>query len=361
MDAHRCESPATEWLRSDGPGTDVVVSSRVRMARNFAGLPFPTRAGKIERNQAMELARKVILGAEIAPKMIWVDLDELPALESSVLVERHLISKQHARGEPSRALAMSAPDERVAIMVNEEDHLRMQVLRSGLAATEAFAHISEIDDRLEAATEYAYSSRFGYLTACPSNVGTGVRVSVMLHLPALRISGELEKVRRAAKAMNLAVRGFYGEGSEAIGDLFQLSNQTTLGKTEETIIADFEQTVIPQIIDYERLARRQMLDKRRPVLEDHVFRALGTLRSARLLKADEAMQLLSLVRLGVVLNLVTDVSLQTISGLVLLAQPAHLQQALGKELDQAGRRIHRADLIRAQLAPESNGRAPSLR
>jgi len=361
MESHRCGSPSTEWLRSDGPGTDVVVSSRVRMARNFAGLPFPARAGRIERTQAADLARKVILGAELSPKMIWVDLDDLPPLESSVLVERHLISKQHARGEPARALAMSAPDERIAIMVNEEDHLRMQVLRSGLAASEAFADISAIDDRVEAMAEYAYSSRFGYLTACPSNVGTGLRVSVMLHLPALRISGELEKVRRAAKAMNLAVRGFYGEGSEAIGDLFQLSNQTTLGKTEETIIADFEQTVIPQIIDYERLARRQMLEKRRPVLEDHVFRALGTLRSARLLKADEAMQLLSLVRLGVVLGMITDVSVQTISSLVLLAQPAHLQQALGKEMDQAARRIHRADLLRAQLAPDAQGRAQTMR
>jgi protein arginine kinase len=278
-----------------------------------------------------------------------------------VLVERHLISKQHARGEPARALALSAPDERIAIMVNEEDHLRMQVLRSGLAASDAFAHISAIDDRIESASEYAYSQRFGYLTACPSNVGTGIRVSVMLHLPALRISGELEKVRRAAKAMNLAVRGFYGEGSEAVGDLFQLSNQTTLGKTEETIIAEFEHAVIPQIIDYERLARRQLMEKRRAVIEDHVFRALGTLRSARLLKADEAMQLLSLVRLGVVVGLVNDVPLRTICTLVLLVQPAHLQQALGREMDQATRRVERATLVRTHLSAEPPDLRPPLR
>jgi protein arginine kinase len=328
------------------------VSSRVRLARNFAGLPFPARAGAEERQEAMDQARKVILGADIGAKVLWIELDELPALESSVLVERHLISKQHARGEPARALALSAPDERIAIMVNEEDHLRMQVLRSGLAASDAFAHISAIDDRIESASEYAYSQRFGYLTACPSNVGTGIRVSVMLHLPALRISGDLEKVRRAAKAMNLAVRGFYGEGSEAVGDLFQLSNQTTLGKTEETIIAEFEHAVIPQIIDYERLARRQLMEKRRAVIEDHVFRALGTLRSARLLKADEAMQLLSLVRLGVVVGLVNDVPLRTICTLVLLVQPAHLQQALGREMDQAARRVERATLVRTHLSAE---------
>ena len=352
MEAHRGGTTNTEWLRSDGPSSDVVISSRVRLARNFAGLPFPSRSGPEERTQAMEQARRVILGCEIASKVIWIDLDDLPALESGVLVERHLISKQHSRGEPARALALSAPDERIAIMINEEDHLRMQVLRSGLAASDAYAHISSIDDRIEATSEYAYSQRFGYLTACPSNAGTGIRVSVMLHLPALRISGELEKVRRAAKAMNLAVRGFYGEGSEAVGDLFQLSNQTTLGKTEETIIAEFEQAVIPQIIDYERLARRQLMDKRRPVIEDHVFRALGTLRSARLLKAEEAMQLLSLVRLGVVLDLITDVPVRSICGLLLLVQPAHLQQALGKELDQAARRIQRADLVRAHLSAD---------
>ncbi len=337
-----------EWL-SNGPDSDVVISSRVRLARNFAGFNFVARSPRAERLQILELAQQRIMGSGIAPSIMWINLTELPPLERSVLVERHLISKQHAKGDEPRAVAISSPDERVAIMVNEEDHLRLQCIRSGLALSEAFAQINDADDRIEANIDYAYSPRFGYLTACPTNVGTGIRVSVMLHLPGLKLTGEIEKVRRAAKGMSLAVRGFYGEGSEAVGDLYQLSNQTTLGKTERSILQEFEGSIIPKVIEYERLARRSLIDRRKALFEDQVFRALGTLRHARLLKADEATMLLGLVRLGVTTGTITGVELRTVNHLLLITQPAHLQKVSRKDLDQAARRVERARVVRQYL------------
>jgi len=348
MTASAPTSTGAEWL-ADGPEHDVVLSSRVRFARNFAGFPFVSRAQRPERLQILELARERIHAAGLAQSIMWVDLAELPQLERAVLVERHLISKQHAKGEEPRAVAISNPDERLSIMINEEDHLRIQVLRSGLALTAAFNQINDADDRIESHIDYAYSPRFGYLTACPTNVGTGVRVSVMLHLPGLKLTGEIDKVRRAAKGMSLAVRGFYGEGSEAIGDFYQLSNQTTLGKTEEAILHEFEHSIVPRVVEYERLARRSLLEKRRPFFEDQVFRALGTLRHARLLKSDEATALLGLVRLGIGTGVIEGVEMRTINQLLLLSQPAHLQKVGRREFDQAARRIERARLIRSRL------------
>ncbi len=339
-----------EWLRADGPQTDVVMSSRIRLARNLESFPFLTKATPDERQRIVAIAREQTLAAALADQMIWVDLRETPKLERNLLVERHLISKQHAKGDAPRAVAVSSPDERLAIMVNEEDHLRIQVMRSGLDLQEVFQQISEVDDKLEKRMDFAFSSRFGFLTACPTNVGTGIRVSVMLHLPGLKLSGELEKVRRAAKSMSLAVRGFYGEGSDAVGDFYQLSNQTTLGKTEEQILEEFEGKMLPKVIDYERHARKKLLAERRKLIEDRVHRALGTLRHARLLAANESLQLLGYLRLGVAAGLIKDVPLQTVNRLILLTQPAHLQRALQKELDQAKRRVERADLVRAQLA-----------
>jgi protein arginine kinase len=338
-----------EWLRPDAPESDVVLSSRVRLARNFAGFPFVGRSGREDRRQVLALARKDILEGGVAPHVLWVDMNEITPLERSVLVERHLISKQHAKGDEPRAVAISAPDERLSIMVNEEDHLRIQVIRGGLDLAGAFEQINDVDDKIEALSDFAFSLRFGYLTACPTNVGTGLRTSVMLHLPGLKLSGELEKVKRAAKGMALAVRGFYGEGSDAVGDFFQLSNQTTLGKSEADLLDEFERQIVPKVVEYERLARRSLLEKRRVILEDRVHRALGTLRHARLLKSEEALESLSFLRLGLHLGIVEGVDLATVNNLILLTQPAHLQRVLRKELEQAERRVERATLVRKQL------------
>lgn len=353
---------SAEWLTNAGDASDVVLSSRVRLARNLAGHTFVHRANKEDRERALQTCRDWILAANVCDRIMWVDLHESPPIERNLLVERHLISKQHAKGKPAtsggvatpaaeepRAVAVSIPDERLSIMVNEEDHIRMQMLRAGLSLSDCWRDASAIDDKLEAGLDYAFTKKLGYLTACPTNVGTGMRMSVMLHLPALKVTGEIEKVKRAATDMNLAVRGFYGEGSDAVGDLYQISNQTTLGKPEGAVLADLQDSIIPEVIQYERHARNTLLSKRRPALEDQVFRALGALTHARLIAADESMQLLSLVRLGVVLGLIPELSVQAVNMLFLMVQPAHLQRVLGKEMDQEHRRIGRAAMIRERL------------
>ncbi len=348
----------TEWLRGEGEANDVVLSSRVRLARNLVGAPFAAKSGRKDRLATLEACRDQVLRAGLAERLVWIDLHEAPMMQRSLLVERQLISKQHSKGRPiglgagedPRGVAFSVPDERLSIMVNEEDHLRIQTIRSGLALSAAWQDVDKIDDKVEAGLDFAFSPRFGYLTACPTNVGTGVRMSVMLHLPGLRLTGEIEKVKRAATDMSLAVRGFYGEGSEAVGDLYQLSNQTTLGKSEAQILKELESEIIPRVIEYERESRRNLLEKRRVVIEDQVCRAWGLLNNARLLTTEEAMQALSLVRMGMLTGLLKQgVDYKQVNQLMLLVQPAHLQRVVGKELDQEQRRVARATFMRSKL------------
>ncbi|HQY87051.1 MAG TPA: protein arginine kinase [Tepidisphaeraceae bacterium] len=339
---------AGEWLRGRGPHSEVVISSRIRLARNIAGEIF---CAKLSRPKRAELERRIrdsILSASIAPTMLYVDLQQIADLERELLVERHLISKPHANADGARGVAIS-DDEQVSVMVMEEDHLRMQVLRSGLQLDEAWEQINAIDDKLEESLEFAFHSRFGYLTACPTNIGTGIRVSVMLHLPALKMTGEIEKVFRAAKELKLAVRGLYGEGTEATGDFYQISNQTTLGKLEDDIISEFKHTIIPKIVEYEQMARRALLNDRGRALDDKVFRAIGTLRSARLLASEEVLFLLSHLRLGVNLGRVKGVDIATINELFLNTQQAHLQKLLNKKLENDDRRAARATFVRQRL------------
>jgi protein arginine kinase len=328
--------------------SEIVISSRIRLARNLAGYPFLSRCTANQRTALEQKVRGTIFDTRIDPKMLYVDLELAVEADRQLLVERHLISKHQAQREGARGVAVGA-SETVSIMVNEEDHLRIQVLRSGLQLEEAWEQISKIDDALESKLDYAFHSRFGYLTACPTNVGTGIRVSVMLHLPALKLTGEIEKVFRAAKDMRLAVRGLYGEGTEATGDFFQISNQTTLGKTEDEIISDFKHQVIPRIIDYEHHARKTLVNDKTVQLDDKVFRALGTLRNARLLASEETLYLLSHLRMGVNLGRVKGIELATINELFLLTQPAHLQKIQGRKLEGDLRRAARAEYIRQRL------------
>ena len=341
---------AGEWLRGAGPQSDVVISSRIRLARNLAGYPFVGQANRRQRYEVLDACRSHITNRRLADNIIWVHLPDATATDRQLLVERHLISRQHAssKNEVPRGVAIGG-DETFAIMVNEEDHLRIQVLRSGMQLSEAFDQINRIDDVLEEQLEFAYSRRFGYLAACPTNVGTGIRVSVMMHLPALKLTGEIDKVKRAARDMHLAVRGLFGEGSEAQGDLFQVSNQTTLGKSEQEILADFEHTVVPQIIAYEQQARQALTRQREEQLDDKIWRAWATLNHARVIGTEEVLQLLSHVRLGVNLGRLDKVDIRTINELFLLTQPAHLQRITGAEMDPATRRIARARLIRQRL------------
>lgn len=340
---------AGEWLRGVGPLHEIVISTRIRLARNVRGYPFLTRADAPTRQEIAHAIQAAVRRSAALRAFKYLDVAELDELDRALLVERHLISRQHAEGSGARAVAFD-PSESAAVMINEEDHLRMQVLRSGLQLDEAWAQINEIDDALEQQLEYAFHPKYGYLTACPTNVGTGIRVSVMLHLPALRLTNELEKVAQAARDMRLAIRGLYGEGTEALGDFFQISNQITLGQSEEEIIGAFRSVVMPRIVEYEHAARASLLKHRLPALDDKVYRALGMLQNARLISSNEAMQCLSHLRMGLHTGRVRNVDLQTLNELFLQTQPAHLQKLQGERLSGEQRSIARAAMIRARLS-----------
>ena len=339
---------AGEWLRGGGPMHDVVISSRVRLARNVAGMPFLSRCTDQQQRDLEARLRKQVLEAHVARGTFYVDVSTASESDRQLLVERHLISRQHAESSHPRGVAVSG-NEITAIMVNEEDHVRMQVLRSGMQLQRAFEDICRVDDKLEQYIDFAFHSRYGYLTACPTNVGTGLRISVMLHLPALKMTGEIEKAFRAARDMRLEVRGLYGEGTEASGDFFQVSNQVTLGKSEQQIVEEFCSGILPQFIEYERRARKSLLARRSTAIDDKMQRAVALLRSAKLMSSDETLYLLSLVRLGANMERLKDVNLQTINELFLLTQPAHLQRILGREMTPEERAEARAEYIRTRL------------
>lgn len=348
-----------EWLRGEGQASDVVMSSRVRLARNLDGIRFMPSAGRPERERVLGLCKAGILESALSPRMLWVDLHTTGKAERALLVERQLISRPHARGRLStgtggvdepRGVAVGLPDEQFSIMVNEEDHLRIQAMRSGLCLTDAWAHADSIDDELDRRLGYAYSDRFGYLTACPTNVGTGARFSVMMHLPGLKLTGEIEKVRHAAEDMGLAVRGFYGEGSDAYGDFFQVSNQITLGKAEGDLLATMQRDIVPKVVEYERRARDVLLGTRRRKTEDEIYRAVAVLGAARLLTVEEAMNGLSRARLGVQIGLIGGLESEAISWLILRIQNAHLELMQPNANDPARRNGARADLVRRTLS-----------
>lgn len=341
-----------EWLKTGGPMGDVVVSSRIRLARNLAGRHFLGKATLPERREIERILHGAIAASELGKNIFYVNIDQLDPVDRQFLVERHLISRQHADGEGSRGVAISNT-ETLSLMINEEDHLRVQVLRHAMNLDEAWAEICRVDAALESLVQFAYHKQYGYLTACPTNVGTGLRVSVMLHLPALKLTNEIEKVLRAAKDMHLAVRGLYGEGTDATGDYFQVSNQTTLGSSEDEILSSFQMQVIPAIVRYEQEARKSLRKDRLTALDDKVWRALGILENARAISSEEALFLLSHLRLGVLLERIDRVDLATINELFIGTQAAHLQKRTGKKLDGEKRSVARAEYIRERLARRS--------
>lgn len=337
-----------EWLSSNGPQSEIVISSRIRLARNVANYPFMSKASRVQRTELHRLCREKLMTGYGQRDLFYVEMDKMDEVDRQLLVERHLISKQHAAGEGSRGVAISS-DEALAVMVNEEDHLRIQVLRSGLQLRDCWDEADKLDDQLQESLDYAFSNRFGYLTACPTNLGTGLRVSVMVHLPALKLTGEIDKVFRAAKDMHLAVRGLYGEGTEAIGDFYQISNQTTLGRSESEILNEFNDVVIPRIILAENQAR-SILENERPLsLDDKIGRAIGTLKYSRLLTSEETLYYLSHLRLGVVMKRVSGIDLHILNLLFLQTQPAHLQRVAGKSLDGEQRKAVRAEYVRNKI------------
>jgi len=326
----------------------VAISSRIRLARNLADMPFLSRCDDAQQLRLEQRLRQEILQAEIASEVFYVDIASAGTLDRRLLVARHLISRQHAEAKHPRGVAVSS-DETLAVMVNEEDHLRIQILRSGLDFQGALDQINRVDDLLEQRLDFAFHSRYGYLTACPTNVGTGLRVSVMLHLPALKMTGQIEKAFRAARDMHLAIRGLYGEGTEASGDFFQISNQSTLGRTEPQIIEEFVEQTIPRFVDYERQARQVLCRKQSEALDDKVYRSLAILQAARTISSEETLYLLSLVRLGLNLGRIDNVELATVNELFLLTQPAHLQKILRREMNARQRGTARAEFVRRRL------------
>ncbi len=340
---------------------DVVMSCRVRLARNVAGFPFVGRATHPQRREVLETVRAAAgndeaslglaggrVGADAADRLAWIELASLPKRDRQLLWERHLVSRQFAEGDSPRAVAIT-PDERFSMMVNEEDHLRLQVLRQGNQLREAFEAAMRVEATLSSRLDFSFHERWGYLTACPTNVGCGIRIGVMVHLRALRVTNEIERVKRAAKELHLAVRGFHGEGTDAAGDWFQISNQRTLGVTEAGLLEEFAGRIVPAVVAYEREARRVLLERQRTLLEDRVYRGISLLRSARLLGLDEAMKQLSSVRLGACMGLLPDVSLDALNRLTIQLQSAHLRaqdQSIESDDDE---RAARARVARAAL------------
>ncbi len=336
-----------EWLRGTGPESDVVISSRVRLARNLERFNFPARLDDAARGECAAHIRERIVESKVVEADCYFPLEERSATERRFLVERHLISREHEDGGVGRAVAVGA-DEVLSIMVLEEDHIRLQILKSGLQPVETWRIASSVDDVLDRHLDYAFSPQLGYLTSCPTNVGTGLRVSVMLHLPALVLTRHITKCFQAMAKIGLNVRGLYGEGTEASGDFYQISNQSTLGKTEDSIVRDLA-AVVPEVLKYERSARRTLLHRDRRRIEDRVWRAYAMLKYARVLSSEETMTLLSALRLGVHTGIIDGLEPAKVNELFIYSQPAHLQIRAEREIAAAERDLLRAEFMREEL------------
>jgi protein arginine kinase len=345
----RIISNSSEWLSGDGPKRQIVVSSRVRLARNLSGKPFPGWAKRSERMEVLERIRPVVEALPEMPDAYAQNLQELTALERQLLVERHLISREHAAKGAGSAVVMNV-EQTLSFMINEEDHLRMQAIRCGLQLKEAYDMIDRADIELERQLDFAFHEQLGYLTACPTNVGTGMRASAMLHLPALVMSDQVNQIINSVNKIGLAVRGLHGEGTEAMGNLFQVSNQATLGESESEII-DRLSRVIEQVVEHEQNARLMLVERRPATVFDQVGRAYGVLLHAHSMASKEALNLLSVIKLGVDLGLFEEPARLLVDELLIETQPAHLQKgAQAQKMSADERDTLRAGLIRTKLS-----------
>jgi protein arginine kinase len=344
------------WLEGTGAHSDIVLSTRVRLARNLQGHAFSSRIQGEERQQILDRVRTAVDGTALNGGPGY-ELAGMPPLGRRLLHERHLISRELAglagdTAHTGAGLFIAAADA-LGVMVNEEDHLRLQVIMSGLRLQEAFHKVDELDEELGAQLPFAYHQEYGYLTSCPTNVGTGLRASVLVHLPGLVLTKEIGKVLQGIAQVGLTFRGLYGEGSEVVGNFFQVSNQTTLGKSEEDLIEHL-QKVVGRVIQYEHGARDILMRDAPTVIEDKIWRAYGLLRYARSLSFEEVMNLLSGVRLGVSMNLLSGLRVYTLNKIMIYAQDAHLEQAAGRPLRDAEGDLHRATYVRRVLGTEGD-------
>jgi protein arginine kinase len=351
MDLHIFLAPPSEITRRKGPHDRIVMSSRVRLARNIKEAAFPGWAKKPERVRVLELIRPAV---ETLPEMkdsFSESMDTLSTLDKQILVERHLISREHAAKSAGSGLVLNR-EETLCFMINEEDHLRMQALRPGLQIRQAWQAIDQADSMLEKRLEYAFNPDWGYLTACPTNIGTGIRVSAMLHLPGLVLAEQINPIIQSVNKLGLAVRGLYGEGTEALGNVFQVSNQMTLGEAESAIVERLEK-VLAQIIEHEENARATLIEKKAKMVYNHIGRAYGILANAHSISSKETMNLLSLMKMGVDIGLFPGIDRSLVDELFILTQPAHLQKQHSEKLSAEERDLLRADMVRERLKPVS--------
>src|SRR5258705_748761 len=347
MDIHNFLIPPADSARRKGPFDRIVMSSRVRLARNLKEAAFPGWAKKPERVRVLDMIRPAIEGLGDMKDSFSETMDSLSTLDKQILVERHLISREHAAKSAGSGLVLNR-EETLCVMINEEDHLRMQALRPGLQIRQAWNAIDQADSQLEKKLEFAFSPDWGYLTACPTNIGTGIRVSAMLHLPGLVLAEQINPIIQSVNKLGLAVRGLYGEGTEALGNVFQVSNQMTLGETETAIVERLDK-VLSQIIEHEENARGTLLEKKPKMVYNHIGRAYGILANAHSISSKETMNLLSLIRLGLDMGLFPGVDRSLVDELFILTQPAHLQKQHSEKLSAEERDLLRADMVRERL------------
>jgi len=336
-----------DWMAGGHGEHGAVLTSRIRLARNLRNHPFPGWAKREQRAAALDLMRPAVEALPAMKGAFSHELGDLTSVQKQVLVERHLISREHAaRGDGSAAIIERR--QTFSLMLNEEDHLRMQAIRPGLELSSAFAALSELDSELEGPLEFAFDPTLGYLTTCPTNLGTGLRASAMLHLPGLVLSDQIGQVLQAVNKIGLAVRGLYGEGTESLGNLYQISNQSTLGESEETIIRRLER-VISQVASHEQNSREKLLEDDPEMVSDKIGRAYGILRYSHIIDSKEALNLLSLVRLGGCLGFFPAETAVLCDSLLMDIQPAHLQLHTGRKLSAEERDSIRAEIVRSRL------------
>ena len=338
---------AALWLSGEDDADGIVVSCRARLARNLRTRPFAQKATEEDQEYVIEQVLTAAQRSRHLHEAVFLKMNALNSDQRRFLVERHLISPALAESEGQRGVLYNR-DESLSVMVNEEDHLRLQAILPGMQALQAWSRINALDDELGAVLDYAYSGKWGYLTACLTNTGTGLRASVLIHLPALVLTEDMERVIRGLAHMSFAVRGVYGEGTNASGNLFQVSNQVTLGVAEEAVVGELTR-LTRQLIDYERDAQETLMGAARSQVEDKVWRAYGVLSHARVLSSQELMNLLSALRLGHSLGLIEEVPSSFMNHLMIVTQPSHLHAEAGRILEPEERDVRRAALVRRLL------------
>jgi protein arginine kinase len=341
-----------KWLDGTGADNEIVLSSRVRVARNLSRHRFTHHCAPDELSDIQRETQEAAVATEVFAQHHYIPMGDVSALDRQFLAERHLVSREFLMNSVSRALVVN-PSEEVCLMINEEDHLRIQGFAPGFDVDRAYRGAAALGDELGRTLDLAYNERFGYVTACPTNLGTGLRVSVLIHLPGMVHSKEINKLLESLRKLNHSIRGLYGEGSEFMGNFFQLSNSATLGSTEESIRKGLRD-MVGKVISFEERAREMLFRKARSLLEDKVWRAYGILRYARSVSTKEALSLISAVRLGVGMGVIEDVSIRTLNELLIYSQPAHLQELGGGAMEAAERDEARAEYIRGMLIRPRN-------